>query len=137
MADNDEDNGYLNRNEPERRNYQLKLPVDFENEREELYSNYSKMIMSHKEGDDYLRNAYLKQYLERVNYIVDRILPKLRHKDKISARSIQVYAQEFLITFNNDFEAGVIELNNNHQTLNQMLYDYDLSKIVLTDFTAF
>jgi len=128
MADEDDEK----RKEP--RNPNQKLPTVFEVKREELYQYHTQVNMAILPID---RDNFLMGYLDRMDYIITRILPNLRPRESEQASKIQAYAREYISKYKLNPTAGLPELNANHKALAEILHRYDFSKLVLKDFNAF
>jgi len=113
----------------DKRRTEWKLPQMFEEKREELYLLHTRLNMTMIDGDPVKRDNNLGDYLERVQYIIGRVLPKLSGEDIREVEDIEKYAREYLQTYGHDPPKGLDKLNTNHRRLSEILFAYEFDRI--------
>jgi hypothetical protein len=115
----------------------FKIPQPLVDNIEDFYSLYPDFSLAHEQLDDLKRNELLTKYLNRLQYIIRRMLPILRPEDYSRAKFIGEQTLNFLVRYNDNIEDGFVALRQYHDDVNAMLYDYELTKIKLIGFDAF
>jgi hypothetical protein len=112
---------------------QVSLPEDFIAKREEFYLLNTRLNQALSNRiTTASADSFLSDYLDRADYIINRIVPKLRSDDAASALMIQEYIRGYLNTYQENFPSGVPQLNKYHYVISKLLEKYCFDQITPT-----